>query len=449
MTDLAVQSMPTIPDEAAERAIAMQGVRRVQRTGLMIAGVFVFGGLLWSALAPLSLAVMAPGVVVVEGSRRAVQHLEGGIVAEIGVRNGDTVQAGQSVLRLAPAQSDATMGVLMGQMDGERALIARLVAERDGQAELAFDETLLSRKGVPSAEQAMAGQTEVFRARREYTQGRIAIIEARRAQSGKAISGLEAQRKSLVEQQSLIAKELADVEALYKKGLERRPRLLALQREAADLDGRIGQIDQEMARINLEISQLDLQIEDVRSTYTNEAVAELREAQKRLLDLASRLDAATDVADRLDVVAPITGTVVGLSVHAIGEVVRPGETMLEVVPSEDGLVIAAQIRPEDAEDLVPGQPVEVYLTAYHQRRLPVIDGEVTYISADRITDERTGVGYYEARIKVAKDALKGIENVSLKAGMPAEVAIQTGEMTVLESILLPITSVLDRGLREP
>jgi HlyD family secretion protein/epimerase transport system membrane fusion protein len=441
---------PSEPTEiTVERESAMRSIGSVRRIGFFIVLFFVFGALIWASFAPLALAIMAPGTVVVQGSRRAVQHLEGGIVSEILVKNGDQVKKGQVVLRLARVQSDAAVGVLSGQLDGLLGLQARLIAERDGLAQIAFPEQLRARADQETAREAMAGQTSVFDKRRAFLDGRIEIIAARRQQSERAIGGLEAQLTSLRIQIGLITRELEGVQELYNKGLERKPRLLALQREAADLTGRIGQVEQEIARTGLEISQFDLQVADLRSTYVNEAVQQLRETEVQISEVTNRLSAADDVAGRLDVMSPADGVAVGMIVHALGQVVRPGETVMEVVPQDQGLVVSAQVRPEDSEDLKIGQVVEIYLTAYHQRRLPVIYGKLTYVSADRLTDERTGVPYYEIKAQIDPGALDGVPDVALRAGMPADVAIQTGDSTVLQALLMPLTSVLDRGFREP
>jgi HlyD family secretion protein/epimerase transport system membrane fusion protein len=422
--------------------------RHLIKRGSATVVILLCGFFIWAAVAPLSSATMAPGVVVVESHRKAIQHLEGGIVREVLVEDGDRVKQGQVLVRLDDAQARASLDLLQGEADALTAEEARLTAERDGTDRVAFPPDLLARLSDPKIAEAVHGEEGAFKNRRETLAKQAAILTARTLQNTKTIDGLKAQQDALETQLTLIEKESTMIKKLVDKGIEAMPRLLALQRADADLSGQHGQVIEKMAQVQVNSGETQLQIVNLRNQFLADVLKDLRDVQTRRFDLQDRVHSARDVVNRLDLTAPVEGRVVGLSVHTPGAVIRPGDTLLEIVPDHDELEVEAHIRPEDANEVLAGAPAKVTLSAYKQRRLPIIVGNVISVSADRLTDERTGQPYFIARVSVNADAWKDYPEVRFTPGMPVEVAVETGSQTALDYFLAPIQDVMRRGMRE-
>ncbi len=416
--------------------------------GVAIVGLF-FGGIgVWAATAPLDSAVIAPGTVVVESYRKTIAHLEGGIVADILVRDGDVVTKGQQLIRLDTTRPQATLGLLDGRLTTARALEARLIAERDGDELIHFADSLMDRLDDEKVTDSINGQINVFRARREALISQVAIEEAGIAQISAEIEGLEGQIRAESTQLTLIADEIEIVEWLDAKGLARKPRLRELQRKAAEIEGNRSQRQAAIARAMQAIGAAKLRITDFPITMINEAAEQLPGVQSELSDLLERIAAAEDILERTAVVAPLAGTVVGLRKHTLGGIISPGEPLLEIVPSGDRLVIEAQVDPSDIDLVYVGLDARVRLTSFGPRNTLPLVGIVTSISADRLTDERTLKDYYLARIEFTEDPANLRDGVSPYPGMPAEVMIATGSQSALEYILKPVSDSLNRAFRD-
>ena len=325
------------PEAPPQPAVEGPNIRGPVTLGLAVVFLFfgVFGA--WAALAPLQSAAIAPGVVSVDSSRKTVQHLEGGIVGEILVREGVEVEAGQVLIKLDEVQARATRELLRGRLITATSLQARLEAERRGQDRIDFPDWLQAETEDATAKEVMAAQYSIFEARRESLRGQIAILEQRIAQFDEEIGGLEGQIAAEDRQIRLIAEEVRDLQKLVKKGLAPRPRLLELQRQAAEIQGSRHQNQARLARVRQQIGEARLRISELRTQRDNEIVEELREVQSELLDLTERMRAASDVLSRTEIRAPISGTVVGLQVHTAGGVIAPRERLMDIVPSEDPL----------------------------------------------------------------------------------------------------------------
>ena len=412
--------------------------------------VLFFGALGgWAALAPLESAAIAPGEVTIDTKRKTIQHLEGGIIGEILVRDGDVVTAGQVLIRLDEIQSRAELELLQGRYITASAVEARLIAERDGSKDIAFPDWLLDRLIEPEIIETVSGQVNIFTSRQESLTHQTLILRQRIAQFGEEITGLEGQIKAEDVQLKLIAEESDDVRKLVESGLARRPRLLALEREAAALEGRRSQNSAGIARAKQSISEADLRISELATAMINEVVQLLSETQAVLFDLTDRIRASEDKLARTEVRAPIGGIVVDLQVHTPGGVIAPGAPLLDIVPSDEPLVIEARIDPGDIDVVRTGLEAQVRLSAFNQRNITPIPGVVTYVSADRLNDERTGAVYYIARIKLEdKDVHEALQGAELQPGMQAEVMIATGARTTLEAIISPISSSFNRAFRE-
>jgi len=413
---------------------------------LLIAFFAGFGG--WAALAPLSSATVAEGVIRVETHRKTVQHLEGGIVREILVNEGDKVTAGQVLMRLDKTQSGTTVSVLQDQQDALLALQARLEAERDGLDVVQFPPELSARQSDPKVATVVGGQQKIFDTRRQSLRAQLGILSQRVEQLGSEIAGHKAQLVSANEQIQLTQEEIATVTDLLNRGLERKPRLLALQRQQSYLEGSRGEQLGAIAKAQQEIGEAKLQSADLLDKRSSEIALELRDTQSRLLEIRQKLGAAVDVDNRMEVVAPVSGQVVDLKVHTLGGVVRPGDALLDIVPQSDELVVEARVRPVDIDAVHAGQSAQVALTAYKQRTTPRLDGRLATVSADALIDESRHISYYSAEIHIDSSELAKLNGVQLYPGMPAEVMIVTGERTLLQYFIQPVIDSFHRAFRE-
>ena len=419
----------------------------------VLAGVavicFTFGGFFgWSAYAELSSAVIASGTVMVDSNRKAIQHMEGGIVKEILVRNGNTVAAGALLLRLDETRARASLAIVQSKLDQALAAQARLLAEREGAESIVVPTAFAGREADPQLQEILQGQESQFQARRETVKGETGIYEQRIAQIDEQITGFRAQQQSKSRQIELIEEELAGLKTLLAKGFAEKPKVLALEREAARLGGERGELIAEVAAAKTSISEAKLQILQLDKDLREKVEQELREVRAEILDLRERVAAASFVLDHLEVRAPEDGVIVGLQVHAHGQVVRPGQTMLEMVPVDDQLVVEAKVRPVDIDNLAIGLEADVVFTAFPQRTTPHLLGSVVYVSADRFEDERTGEAYYLARVSVSEAEAARLGERKLHPGMPADVMIKTGARTALDYLVQPLRDSIMRAWRE-
>ncbi|MCU0983400.1 MAG: HlyD family type I secretion periplasmic adaptor subunit [Acetobacteraceae bacterium] len=416
--------------------------------GVAALSLFLGGFGAWSALAPLSEAAVGPGVIKVEGNRRTIQHLEGGIVREILVRDGDRVRAGDVLMRL----DDVAAGAQFQALDAQRLFLvaqdARLSAELANAPTITWPEEIQARRNDPRVADAMAGQTALFIARRTAFESNQQVLSARIDQLRASTESARSQLVSQERQMALIREEMRGVAELLRLGLERRPRLLALQRAEASLVGNrddiIGQIQRNEASIAETEAQMRAQDDMRRSDYSKEQ----REVRDRLAEVDERLRQARDVASRRDIVAPVSGAVLNLRFFTIGGVVRPGDPVLDIVPSDDRLIAEVQVSPTDIDVVHPGLLAEVRLPAFKQRLVPFLHGKVTFVSADAVFDERTRMSHYRANVAIDDDQLARLQGVELTPGMPVEVMILIGERTFWQYITQPLRDSFARAFRE-
>jgi HlyD family type I secretion membrane fusion protein len=404
---------------------------------------------LWAAIVPLDSAVMAQGVVAVEGKRKKVQHLEGGIVERVVVRDGDTVKAGQILAVLNQTDSTAALNVLMSDQDAILAQEARLRAELNGETTLNFPPALLARRDIPAAIAAMEGQIQLFQQRRDSQRSEIAILENRRGQYLQMVQGLRAQLSAVKRQIELMNEEQASIQTLFDKGLAPLPRLLALKRGRAALDGQRGELVSSIAENHLRASEVEMEILNLRNNRLDKATAELRDVQKRRFELVDRIKAAHGQLTRMTIRAPSDGIVVATAIHSRGQVVRSGDTLLEIVPQHDRLIVEAQLRPDDADNVRPGVEARVRLIPYKTKFQPVVEGRVRSVSADRLENPHTGSPYYLAEVELDRKAVAAaLGGETLQPGLPAEVMISLGSHTALEYLVAPMNRRLQHAMRE-
>jgi HlyD family secretion protein len=437
-----------MPQQAAPAGPPKPPTRFATLFGLIALTLFLGGFGAWSALAPLSEAAAGPGVIKVEGNRRTIQHLEGGIVREILVRDGDRVRAGDVLMRL----DDVAAGAQLQALDAQRLFLAaqdaRLTAELAGAPVVTWPEELLARRNDPRVADAIAGQTALFIARRTAFESNQQVLAARIDQLRAATESARSQLASQERQMALIREEMRGVAELLRLGLERRPRLLALQRAEASLVGNrddiIGQIQRNEASIAETEAQMRAQDDMRRSEYSKEQ----REVRDRIAEVDERLRQARDVAARRDIVSPVSGSVLNLRFFTVGGVVRPGDPVLDIVPSDDRLIAEVQVSPTDIDVVHPGLLAEVRLPAFKQRLVPYLHGKVTFVSADAVFDERTRTSHYRVNVAIDDDQLARLQGVELTPGMPVEVMILVGERTFWQYITQPLRDSFARAFRE-
>jgi HlyD family type I secretion membrane fusion protein len=422
-------------------------VRGPRRLGLATMAVFFvgLGGL--AAMIPLAGAALAPGVVSPDGARKTVQHLEGGIIHRIHVREGDTVEVGQPLLTLEDTQARSSFAELRERIIHLTAVEARLSAEQVDARTLDMPEELLSMG--EEAMKAFVGQRELFESRRETRDGRDRIYAQRAVQLREEIEGLRAITVAQDEQIALIQQEITTVEGLIQKKLERTPRLLALQRAVAELQGERAENLTRIARNEQLIGQAELELLTHRQQDNEKVNVELVETRVELAALRSKMPARLDILTRTVIAAPIAGTVMNVRATTESGVVRGGEPLLDIVPRDSGVIIDARVKPVDIDVVYPGMDAKVVLSAYMQRNLPQIQGILRSVSADRLVDDRTGEAYFLAKIEVDEAALRfSGQELELMPGMSADVFILTGERTVLDYLFRPFIASFDRSFRE-
>jgi HlyD family secretion protein len=415
--------------------------------GVLAILAFIGGFAAWSFFAPLSEAAIAPGVIKSEGQRRVIQHLEGGFIREILVRDGEVVQAGQPLMRLDDVQSGANLETLRGQRFALLAQDARLTAELARAGDIAFPAELLH-SADPRALDAVTGQRTLFAARQAALNSQIQVLEARVQQQEAQLGSTSAQVTSQRRQYELIRREEADVRQLVAQGLERMPRLLALQRNMAALEGNQADLLSQMDRANATIAEARNQMRQTEDQRLQEVSTELREVRNRLQEAEERLRAASDVATRREIVAPEAGTILNSRFFNLGAVVRPGEAVMELVPLRDRLVAEVQLSPTDIDVVYPGLQSEVRLPAFKQRLVPYLHGHVTYVASDATLDAQTRMSHYTVRIAIDEDQLAKLERVELRPGMPVEAMIQIGERSFFRYIAQPVIDSFHRAFRE-
>jgi len=411
---------------------------------ILLSGSAFYG---WASTAPVAGAVVAPGVINVDSNVRAVQHLEGGILKEILVREGDPVQAGQVLLRLDDTASSSSRNELLGQYYEGLATEARLLAEQAGADKIDFPAELTDKFGDAAIARAMKGQEDIFTSRKAMLAERVAIGDRTRKQLESQINGLKGQIAAAETRLGLVREEEASVESLLAKNLVPVTRRLELQRSAAELGGEIASYQAAIATAEQRIEEEALRISDLRNTQANEVVEQLRTTRARNYELAEQLRTAEDVLKRGEIRSPVAGVVKGLQVHTIGGVVGAGQTLMEIVPVSDKLVVQATIDPMDIDQVRPNMAAQVWLSALNRRTERPFDGRVTTISADRLIDPVTGAPYYLARVEMDSAALAD-KSVPIQAGMSAQVMIRTADRTTWDYLMSPLVQFFRNSLRE-
>lgn len=426
-------------DDSGRRAIVI-GI------GVMVA-FFGFLGT-WAAVVPLQGAATTSGVLVVEGSRKAIQHGEGGTIRKILVHEGDKVRAGQVLVELDDNIQRTNVAVLAQQYDALRAQVARLSAELESAAVITFPPDMLQRLADSTVAETVNGQKRLFAARRAAFEAQIAGMTKRISELNEQIRGSRAQNQSRAAQYRSVQSELDSIKPLVESGIVTRSRALELERNMQRLAGEEQEFSSKIGLDTQAIEQTKRQITQVESERVTANVAEMREAQNRIADIVQRLQSAQETQKLTRVHSPVAGTVMGLSVFTEGAVVARGEKFMEIVPEEKNLVVDSAVKVDDIAYVHVGMKAELRLTAFRQRNMPVIDGIVTYVAADRVTDPRLGTPQYPIKIKINPDDLRDFPEVSLYPGMAVMVFLPTGTRTALDYLISPLTESFLAAFRE-
>ena len=422
------------PDESLKKYAAAGWITLVLFFG-------VFG--IWSMIAPLNGAVVAPAIVKVEGNRKNVQHLDGGIVKKLNVKEGDHVNTGDVLIVLDDTAARANFEVLAQQYKVLRAAEARLTAEFNGEMEF-----MPPLSAPPEDKGIWEAQRRQFASQQAALDGQRRVLQEKIHQLNAQIGGDENQIIAFKHESSSVHRELATISPLVDKGLIAATRRTQLERTGYGLDGQIAETTADMARAHQAIAEQMQQIAQIENQHMTDVSKELQDTQAKLLDVIPRVADAKAVLDRTQIRSPYSGRVVALNVFGVGAVIGKGEKILDIVPESDGLTVESRVTVEDISDVHPGMQAEVHLTAYKQRITPVIHGNVTDVSADRLTDERTGTPYYNAIIQVDQQELAKLPSIQLYPGMPAMVQIPTVHRTAFDYIVGPLTASFSGAFRQ-
>ena len=410
---------------------------------ILAAGV---GG--WAGTTELSGALIAPGSIVVDSNVKKVQHPTGGVVGELRVRDGDRVKAGDIVVRLDQTITRANLAIITKGLAELSARKARLVSERDSSDAIDFPDQLTSRKNEPEVVQIMEGERKLFELRRSARFGQKAQLRQQSGQLLEEIAGLTAQQQAKKREIVLINRELEGVRDLFKKNLVQINRLTLLEREATRLDGDEAQLMAAVAQARGKIAEIELKIIQIDQDLSSEVAKEMREIDAKIGEVVERKLQAEDQLQRVDIRAPQDGAVFQLTVHTVGGVIAAGEVIMLIVPDADSLAAEARVNPQDIEQVQLDQKTVLRFPAFNVATTPEINGQVSRISADVSSDQRTGQSFYTIRISIHPNELSRLGNSKLAPGMPVECFIQTGERTVISYLLKPFRDQLQRTFRE-
>lgn len=404
--------------------------------------VFIlFGG--WMAYAPLATSAVAVGKVSADLNKKTIQHLEGGQVESIYVKDGDRVKEGDTLLKLSDIQVKAQLDILKAQHQEAMALLARLQAQRDDAKSISFPNALVDAK-------AKSDQKNIFESVQKRFQEEEALTQNRVIQAQNQIKGLESLIESKKNRVASNAEEVREWEDLLKQKLVDKQRIRELQRENNLLEGEIASSTSEIEKLKEQIREFQTQQQLREKEFMNETLERFVETKTALSDLESKIKASEDVLSRTSITAPIGGVVVGMSMHTIGGVVAPGKPILDIVSQDSGLYVVAQVQVTDIDKVQPGLLADIRFSAFNLKNTHVIEGKVIHVSADSFLDEASKNQYYEAKIEVTPQGLQELQNYgfTLVSGMPAEVMIKTGERTTLSYFLKPLTDMFSRGFNE-
>ena len=417
---------------------------------LMVVGLsltLIMGVVGWAATTELSGAVIAQGRVIVEGNSKKVQHLQGGVVAEVAAREGDRVEGGQLLVRLDGKMTRINLSIIDGALAQIYARRARLRAEISNQTEFTVSEDLGRLVTAESAAILVSTENSLFESRRSTLDGMKQQLVSRKQQLSDEIKGLQTQIDAFAEQLALLDEEIVNADSIYKKGLTTLERVNTRKRQKAELDGRRGQALAERAQAGGKMTELDLQLLQLEQKRQSEVSDELTMIETKATEYEERRAAALYELDHLEVRAPTAGRIHELKVDNVGAVIGAGEVIMQVVPENDNLEIEARVRPDDIDQISLNQPVDIRFSAFNQNTTPDVTGAVKLIAPDLRVDERTGVSYYAVRVQPDAASLQKLSALALYPGMPADVFLKTGDRVVVSYLMKPLRDRMETVFR--
>jgi HlyD family type I secretion membrane fusion protein len=419
--------------------------------GIISMVLFLVGFGYWSNTALIAGAVITSGAFVTTGQNKIIQHLEGGVIRDILVREGDVVDAGQTLIQLDPTAPRAELDRLVLRHMRSEAMEARLVAEIRNEPQVTFPADLLARRNDTDIKSIVGAQQLTFDAWRKNLEADVAALQDSISAIRERMNASQTQKQAVQHQIELIDEELTNKSALLPAGLVRKPEILALQRAQAALHGEIGKLDGEMGEAKEQIAKTEQQIVGMRTSAIKDAVEQLHQTRAEMADFRERIRTQQGILDRVNITAPVRGIVVKLRYHTTGGVIEPGKNIMEILPVRDNLVIEVRVRPQDIDHVKVGQEASIRLTALNRRTTPTLIGKVLYVSADALPDDLQtvqGREVYVVRIALDEEQPPPMQNFKPKPGMPAEVYIKTTERTFFEYLMQPIRDSMARAFRE-
>ena len=414
----------------------------------LIAGA-VFGFGIWSTTVPIASGVAANGQVMVASKRKQIQHQTGGVIRALQVEDGALVKAGDTLLKLEDADATERFTRARDALYLTMASEARLRAEAAGQPSVSYSPELIeAAKANPSVRELVDGQSQIFNARSSELRGQLSILQEQNAQLKNELAGIAAERAATGTQLVMSRKELTTTDQLFAQGYTTRTKLYALQRDSAQLAGAAGRLEATAARTKNAIIENELKIVQTRNQLATSVQNDLRDAQSKIPSLREQFRAAKDALERMTIRAPVAGTVVASQISTVGSVVRPGDTIMEIVPQDDRLMVEVQIHTTDVDSVKVGLETEIKFTGLSQRKTLPVHGKVTYVSADALRDPRTNAPYFIAHVDVPRGQVRELGGVALSPGMPASVLIKTGERTAMAYLTQPLRESIERAWRE-
>jgi len=424
-------------------------MRRPMIVGSIIVGVFVVAALIWAAVSPVASGVTAQGLVRVEANRKIIRHREGGTVKSILVHEGQHVAQGQPLLVLDDVQPRAAVDVLQGQVDSFEAQIARFAAESSGRRTVDFPADLTSRMSDPRVAALIRDQQFLFATRLQFFESQSGVLAQREQQIDASIDGVKAQMDSVNQSIDLTKQELAGYQTLFEKGFAPKTLILRYQRSIADLEGQRGKLISDMTRLREQKGETAMQLASQREERVSQAAEGLRQMQSSLADAAPRLTAAKQTLAGTVVTSPADGYVLDLTQFTVGGVVGAGELLMNVVPANAPLIVTVKLKPNEINDVRPGMKARVRLTAFNYRKVNPVEAVVTTVSADQLSDQKTGEGFFKADLKIEPSELAKLpKDAKLTPGMPAQAMITTGKNTILHYLISPLTDTFRGALHE-
>ncbi|MBA1154514.1 HlyD family type I secretion periplasmic adaptor subunit [Microvirga mediterraneensis] len=442
----------TVHVEATRDRLPPRDLGEPSYRGPVIAGLATIflglGGLTtWAFSAHLDSAAIATATVVVDSKRKTISHLEGGILKTLLAHEGEVVKAGQPLLRLDDTRAKAELEQLRSRRLGLEARLVRLRAEQAGLDDLTFPDALLQ-AGGPTAEDILNAERKYFTARREMFNRRVDIQRKTIAQQVAELQAVQSQTEANTRQAELLDRELKAIAGLVEKGYAPRPRLTEMQTRESQLKGNAGELVSRKAKAEQAKAAAELEILSLGNDFQQQVASDIQTAQLELADTVGRIDAATDILRRVEIVSPERGIVTNIRSHTLGSVIGAGQPILDIVPENEPLIVEAKIGLRDVDAVRVGAPVQIRLTAYNSRSTPPLAGKLTYLSADQQMDDRNNYAYFVARAEIAPESLNANSKVALYPGMPAEVLIVNKPRRAIDYLLAPITESFDRAFRE-